>query len=96
MATAYGKLLIGLAGIVPDGILCFFPSYMYMEHILKQWWDLGIIEELMKYKFLFIEKKDVTSTEDGLKKYRHSCDIGRGAVYFAIARGKIAEGVDFE
>lgn len=49
----------------------------------------------MKYKFLFIEKKDVTSTEDGLKKYRHSCDIGRGAVYFAIARGKIAEGVDF-
>ena len=24
-----------------------------MEHLLKQWFDLGIIDELMKYKFLF-------------------------------------------
>jgi DNA excision repair protein ERCC-2 len=28
-------------------------------------------------------------------QYRKACDIGRGAVFFAIARGKIAEGVDF-
>jgi hypothetical protein len=34
-----------------------------MEHILKQWYDLGIIKELMKYKFLFIEKKDVLESE---------------------------------
>jgi DNA excision repair protein ERCC-2 len=58
VAIAYGKLIIGLSCIVPDGIICFFPSYMYMEHILKQWYDLGIIDELLKYKYMFIEKKD--------------------------------------
>ena len=95
VATAYGKLLIGLSTTVPDGILCFFPSYMYMQHILNQWYELGIIDELLKYKFMFIEKKDSFETEQSLKKYREACDIGRGALYFAIARGKIAEGVDF-
>jgi DNA excision repair protein ERCC-2 len=50
---------------------------------------------LLRYKFLFIEKKDSLETEESLKKYREACDIGRGALYCAIARGKIAEGVDF-
>lgn len=31
----FAQLLISLSDIVPDGILCFFPSYMYMEHVLK-------------------------------------------------------------
>jgi len=28
--------------------------------------------------------------------YRKACDCGRGAVFLAIARGKIAEGIDFD
>jgi DNA excision repair protein ERCC-2 len=27
----YGNLLIETCSIVPDGIVCFFPSYRYME-----------------------------------------------------------------
>jgi DNA excision repair protein ERCC-2 len=50
----YGTLLISLASIVPDGILCFFPSYMYMEHLFKEWYDTGIIAEIMKLRSLFI------------------------------------------
>ena len=26
----YGNLLASMCGIVPDGIVCFFPSYEYM------------------------------------------------------------------
>lgn len=91
----YGSLLITLASIVPDGILCFFPSYMYMEHLLKEWYDTGIISEIVKHRSLFIEKKDTIETEDNIAKFRKACDIGRGAIFLAIARGKIAEGVDF-
>ena len=27
--------------------------------------------------------------------YRRACDLGRGAIFFSIARGKVAEGIDF-
>jgi DNA excision repair protein ERCC-2 len=49
----------------------------------------------MKHRSLFIEKKDTIQTEDNINKFRKACDIGRGAIFLAIARGKIAEGVDF-
>ena len=28
--------------------------------------------------------------------YRKACDCGRGAVFLSVARGKIAEGIDFD
>ena len=39
----YGNLLIELSGIVPDGIVCFFTSYKYMEHIIVKWDEMGIL-----------------------------------------------------
>jgi DNA excision repair protein ERCC-2 len=66
-----------------------------MEHLLKEWYDTGIIAEIIKHRSLFIEKKDTIETESNIVKFRKACDIGRGAIFLAIARGKIAEGVDF-
>jgi len=31
-----------------------------------------------------------------LRHYRKACDIGRGGIFFSIARGKVAEGIDFQ
>src|SRR5690606_25627519 len=31
-----------------------------------------------------------------LENYRAACDSGRGAVLFAVSRGKISEGIDFD
>jgi len=36
----YGQLLIELSGVVPDGIVCFFPSYYYLEQIVDSWNDM--------------------------------------------------------
>jgi DNA excision repair protein ERCC-2 len=27
----YGRLLVDLAAVVPDGMVCFFVSYLYMD-----------------------------------------------------------------
>lgn len=43
-----------------------------------------------------MESKDPLEAAEQLTKYRKACDIGRGAIFLAIARGKIAEGIDFE
>jgi len=58
----YGNLLIELCGIVPDGIVCFFPSYKYMEDVLLQWNQMGILDQISEYKLTFIESKDVNQT----------------------------------
>jgi DNA excision repair protein ERCC-2 len=33
----YGALLVEFARVVPDGLACFFPSYVYMEDIIAAW-----------------------------------------------------------
>jgi len=30
----YGNLLVELSAVVPDGMVCFFPSYLYMVRCL--------------------------------------------------------------
>ncbi|OAJ41484.1 hypothetical protein BDEG_25069 [Batrachochytrium dendrobatidis JEL423] len=92
----YGNILLEFAKITPDGLVCFFPSYLYMESIVAAWNDLGMLRELLKLKLIFIETPDATETSIALENYRQACDNGRGAVLLSVARGKVSEGVDFD
>ncbi|KAJ4843251.1 hypothetical protein Tsubulata_035368 [Turnera subulata] len=92
----YGKLLVEMVSIVPDGIVCFFVSYSYMDGIINSWNHTGILKEIMQHKLVFIETQDVVETTLALDNYRRACDCGRGAVFFSVARGKVAEGIDFD
>lgn len=40
----YGKLLLEMASIVPDGIVCFFVSYSYMDGIVNSWHNSGLLK----------------------------------------------------
>ncbi len=92
----YGSLLINLSKVVPDNIVVFFPSYIYMEEIVTLWSESNIISEILKNKLVFIETPDFNETEIALKNFRNSCDNGKGAMLLSVARGKVSEGVDFE
>lgn len=35
----YGNLLVEMAAIVPDGLVCFFVSYQYMENTVSTWYE---------------------------------------------------------
>ena len=48
-------------------------------------------QELMQHKLVFIETTDVVETTLALDNFRRACDCGRGAVFFSVARGKVAE-----
>ena len=54
------------------------------------------VQDLMAYKLLFIETQDVVETTLALDNFRRACDCGRGAMFFSVARGKVAEGIDFD
>ncbi|KAJ3014416.1 DNA-dependent ATPase of the nucleotide excision repair factor 4 complex [Thoreauomyces humboldtii] len=92
----YGNILLEYAKITPDGLVCFFPSYLYMESIVAKWEELGMLSDVAKYKIIHIETPDAKETQLVMENYRMHCDNGRGAVLLAVARGKISEGVDFD
>lgn len=43
----YGRMLVDLAAAIPDGIICFFVSYSYMDLIISKWHDMGILQVLL-------------------------------------------------
>ena len=91
----YGSLIVELSQIVPDGIVCFFTSYKYMEHMVVKWNEMKILQQVLENKLIYIETQDNLETSLALENYKKACDNGRGAVFFSIARGKVSEGVDF-
>lgn len=91
----YGTLLSELSGVVPDGIVCFFVSYLYMENVVATWYEQGVIDQIMRNKLIFFETTDAAETSLALANYVKACENGRGAVLLSVARGKVSEGIDF-
>ncbi|EEQ40947.1 hypothetical protein CLUG_05075 [Clavispora lusitaniae ATCC 42720] len=92
----YGSLLIEFSKITPDGMVVFFPSYLYMESIISMWQTMGVLDEVWKYKLILVETPDAQETALALETYRKACSNGRGAVLLSVARGKVSEGIDFD
>lgn len=93
-----GYIVRDVCKTVPNGILCFFPSYERMENFYQRWFAKGLMMEIEKVgkKKLFREKKNstVAEFETELENYnRHA--KGKGAILFAVFRGKVSEGIDF-
>lgn len=40
----YGRLLLEMVSVVPDGVVCFFVSYSYMDGIVNSWNESGILK----------------------------------------------------
>lgn len=91
----YGELLLDFVKIVPDGVVCFFPSYLYLRQVFTKWSEYGLIEEILKHKLIFIEAQTGEETSIALENYRKAIECGRGAVFLGVARGRISEGIDF-
>jgi len=92
----YGSLLEELTLTVPDGIVVFFPSKMYIRSVVQIWFDSGILTRLCKLRPVFFETEDVVETTIALANYRTACDQGRGGIFISVARGKVSEGIDFD
>ena len=51
----YGRLLAELAAVVPDGLVAFFVSYSYMDMVIGKWHEMGLLDEILAHKLIFIE-----------------------------------------
>ncbi|KAJ6145688.1 hypothetical protein N7470_009583 [Penicillium chermesinum] len=92
----YGSLVTEFSRITPDGVVVFFPSYLYMESIISMWQGMGILDQIWNYKLILVETPDAQESSLALETYRTACCNGRGALLMCVARGKVSEGIDFD
>ena len=93
---ALGESLVNAVEPIPEGVLVFFSSYFVMDKCITTWRQSGVLERLGKT--FFSEDRNITSGEFQLvvDRYKESCKVRSGAVFFAVFRGKISEGIDFK
>ncbi|XP_058074806.1 regulator of telomere elongation helicase 1 homolog isoform X2 [Magnolia sinica] len=101
-----GNAIVNFARIVPDGLLIFFPSYYLLDQCIECWKTMNhvsstnlntIWERICKHKQPVIEPKQSAlfsySIEDFKTKLKDTSTSG--AIFFAVFRGKVSEGLDF-
>ncbi|KAF9615542.1 hypothetical protein IFM89_024390 [Coptis chinensis] len=101
-----GNAIANFARIVPDGLLVFFPSYYLLDQCIACWKNLSqdsstntstIWERICKHKQPVVEPKQSSLFSSSIEDYMTKLsDISTsGAVFFAVCRGKVSEGLDF-
>ncbi|AES68026.2 regulator of telomere elongation helicase 1 homolog [Medicago truncatula] len=97
-----GNAIVNLTRIVPDGLLVFFPSYYLLEQSIGCWKSLSndgssIWERICKNKKPVIEPRESSMFTSSIKDYLTKLNdtTASGAVFFAVCRGKVSEGLDF-
>uniref|UniRef100_K3X4V5 Helicase ATP-binding domain-containing protein n=1 Tax=Globisporangium ultimum (strain ATCC 200006 / CBS 805.95 / DAOM BR144) TaxID=431595 RepID=K3X4V5_GLOUD len=99
-----GQLLLQYVNVIPGGVLMFFPSYSLMDKLVTRWQQTGVWAKVDAVKTMFSEPrkagKDFDALLDDYKYVVANAGAGRsgtktGAVFLAVYRGKVSEGIDF-
>ncbi|KAJ2381256.1 hypothetical protein GGI23_007626, partial [Coemansia sp. RSA 2559] len=100
-----GKAIASIAARCPDGMLVFVTSYSLLKKLISRWEVTGDLAEIAVHKEIFTEgqgssKKEfdklLSSYRQLMKKDRNDgTPLARGAIMFAVYRGKVSEGIDF-
>ncbi|XP_043239518.1 Fanconi anemia group J protein homolog isoform X2 [Amphibalanus amphitrite] len=92
-----GELLLGVCAAIPNGVLCFFPSYSMLDKLARRWQMTGLWDRLEARKPVLCEPRRADEFEDMMRQFRHLVTEGddTGALLLAVCRGKLSEGIDF-
>lgn len=100
-----GNAIVNFARIVPDGLLVFFPSYSMMDKCVEFWKNRNhsdsaventIWQRICKHKQPVIEPRQSSNFPSAIEDYAAKLrDSPSGAIFFAVCRGKVSEGLDF-
>ena len=94
-----GLTVLGICEKTPGGVLCFFTSYKVMTKALETWergaQSASILSQITKIKRQFRESKSKEGFSADYTEYEKVINGGKGAILFAVFRGKASEGIDF-
>ena len=101
-----GNIVERYCKTVKAGVLCFFPSYTMMESMFATWRENKIMENISVSKVIYKEPRKMDDPDEFtrlLERYddtieefdEDSNEDITGAIFFAVCRGKVSEGLDF-
>ena len=93
--NSLGQSVINLIKLVPAGVLIFFPSYSLLNSTREFWQNCGIWSRIDQIKRIMVEPQRKEALGLVMSDYYTEVKGGRGAVFMAVCRGKVAEGLDF-
>ncbi|KAJ8711089.1 hypothetical protein PYW07_008331 [Mythimna separata] len=94
--SALGAAILRVCAAVPHGVLCFLPSYSLLDKLVKDWRETGVWAEMNQLKNVFCERRHGGDHEETMDDFYQTVGTEKGALLFAIYRGKVSEGMDFK
>jgi chromosome transmission fidelity protein 1 len=72
-----GRLLYNLSRIVPDGIVCFVPSFAYLGQLLRRWGATGDLQRISQRKRggVMVEPRRAEDVAEMLERYTRSIRV---------------------
>lgn len=97
-----GNLILNICSIIPHGVLCFLPSYGMLDKLVNRWQLTGLWDKLLCKKVVVCEPRQgnadfmqvMQDFYDAVQESETNESM-RGALFFAVCRGKVSEGLDF-
>lgn len=95
--ASLGRTVYNFSCIVPHGLLIFFPSYPIMRKCRDEWQSMGLWTQIAERKPIYVEPNSKDGFVNVMNEYYQkikdpSC---KGAIFMAVCRGKVSEGLDF-
>ncbi|XP_055549308.1 ATP-dependent DNA helicase DDX11 [Wyeomyia smithii] len=91
--------LINICQVVPNGVVCFFSSYDYLEQFYSNLQESSKLARLEERKRVFREPRGSGNIDKVLVEYSHaariSCGKQTGALMLSVVGGKLSEGLNF-
>lgn len=95
--ASLGRTILSFARIVPHGMLVFFPSYPVMLKCQDSWQASGLWSDMNKLKTVFVEPRTKEAFINTMSEFYTKINDPemKGAIFMAVCRGKVSEGLDF-
>ncbi|KAH8245486.1 hypothetical protein KR032_010889 [Drosophila birchii] len=93
--SSLGQTILNVSRIVPDGLLVFFPSYPMLNKCVDSWQASGLWADIVAKKPIFLEPRGKDQFTSTMEEFYQAIRDSKGAVFMAVCRGKVSEGLDF-
>ncbi|XP_055844021.1 regulator of telomere elongation helicase 1 homolog [Episyrphus balteatus] len=95
--NSLGRTILSFCPIIPDGLLVFFPSYPLMNKCVDSWQASGIWSQIARHKPIFVEPRSKEAFNTAMIEFYEKIrdPSTKGAIFMAVCRGKVSEGLDF-
>ncbi|XP_076231617.1 regulator of telomere elongation helicase 1 [Calliopsis andreniformis] len=95
--ASLGRTIFNFSCIIPHGLLVFFPSYPIMKKCREEWQNAGLWTKITERKPIYVEPQYKDGFVNVMNEYCEKIKdpACKGAIFMAVCRGKVSEGLDF-